>query len=150
MLIKNQVWNEIETMWNEVDRALTSLRLTPAVAGPEQGSGSYPSIRLHEGPDAFYVEAMVPGVDPETLKLSVVRRTLTLAGEKTSPVAETDAEPKVFHRRERLAGRFERRLNLPVAVDTEKVSARYADGLLSVTLPRLAQDTPRQVTIQAA
>ena len=62
--------------------------------------------------------------------------TLTLAGEKKSPYADTDAEPKVFHRRERLAGRFERRLGLPMEVDTDRVSAEYADGMLRVTLPK--------------
>ncbi|MCE2494733.1 MAG: Hsp20/alpha crystallin family protein [Alphaproteobacteria bacterium] len=35
-------------------------------------------------------------------------------------------------------------------VDTEKVSAEYADGVLRVTLPKLGQDTPRQISIQAA
>ena len=150
MMIKNPVWNEIESMWNEMDRALTSLRSTPPTAGPEHASGSYPAIRLHEAPEALYVEAMIPGADPGALKLSVVRRTLTLAGEKKSPYADADAEPKVFHRRERLEGRFERRLSLPLEVDTEKVSAEYADGVLRVTLPKVGQDTPRQISIQAA
>lgn len=150
MMIKNPVWNEIESMWNEMDRALTSLRFTPPTAGPEHAYGSYPAIRLHEAPEALYVEAMIPGVDPGTLKLSVVRRTLTLAGEKKSPYADAAAEPKVFHRRERLEGRFERRLSLPLEVDTEKVSAEYADGVLRVTLPKAGQDTSRQISIQTA
>ena len=149
MLNRNPLWDEIETMWDEMDRTLTSLRFTPTTAGPEHASGGYPSIRLHEAPDALYVEAMIPGVDLDTLELSVVRRTLTLAGEKKSPYADTDAEPKVFHRRERLGGRFERRLGLPMKVDTDRVSAEYADGMLRVTLPGLGQDTPRQISIQA-
>ena len=108
-----------------------------------------PSV-LHEGPEALYVEAMVPGVDPETLDLSVVRRTLTLAGEKRPLHANTDTEPKVFHRKERSEGRFERRFTLPMEVDADKVSAEYADGMLRVTLPKLDQDTPKQVSIQTA
>ena len=105
---------------------------------------------LHEGPEALYVEAMVPGVDPDALKLSVVRRTLTLTGESRPLHGESDPEPKVFHRKERSEGRFERRFTLPMEVDTEKVSAEYADGMLRVTLPKLGQDTPRQINIQAA
>ena len=150
-MIKSPVWNDIETLWQEMDKAFTGLRFTAPVAGlAEHAFGSYPSIRFHEGPEALYVEAMVPGVDPETLNLSVVRRTLTLAGEKRSLHTETDTEPKVFHRKERSEGRFERRVTLPMEVDTDKVSADYADGMLRVTLPKLGQDTPRQISIQTA
>ena len=148
-MIKSPVWNDIETLWHEMDKAFTGLRFTPPVAGlVDHAFGNYPSIRLHEGPEALYVEAMVPGVAPDTLNLSVVRRTLTLSGEKRS--LHTDAEPKVFHRKERSEGRFERRFTLPMEVDTDKVSAEYADGLLRVTLPKLGQDTPRQISIQTA
>ena len=150
MLIETPVSNEIETMWNEMDRTLTSLRFTPPIAGPEHASGSCPSVRLHETPAALYVEAMTPGVDPGTLKLSVARGTLTLAGEKKSPHADTDAEPKVFHRRERREGRFERQIGLPMEVDTDQVNAGYADGMLRAKLPKRGQDTPRQISIQAA
>jgi HSP20 family protein len=150
-MTKSPVWNDIETLWHEMDKAFTGLLAPPPVAGfADQASATYPSIRLHEGPDALYVEAMVPGVDPDTLSLSVVRRTLTLAGETRPLHAESDAEPRVFHRKERSEGRFERRFTLPMEVDTEKVSAEYADGMLRVTLPKLGQDTPRQINIQAA
>ena len=150
-MIKSPVWNDIEALWQEMDKAFTGLRFTAPVPGlAERGFGSYPSLRLHEGPEALYVEAMVPGVDPETLNLSVVRRTLTLAGEKRPLHVDADAEPKVFHRKERSEGRFERRFILPMEVDTDQVSAEYTDGMLRVTLPKLGQDTPKQVSIQTA
>ena len=150
-MIKSPVWNDIETLWQEMDKAFTGLRFTAPVASMvDHAFGSYPSIRLHDGPEALYVEAMVPGVAPESLNLSVLRRTLTLAGEKRPLHADTDAEPKVFHRKERPEGRFERRFTLPMEVDTDKVSAEYADGMLRVTLPKLGQDTPKQVSIQTA
>ena len=150
-MTKSPVWNDIETLWHEMDKAFTGLRFTPPVAGlMDHAFGNYPSIRLHEGPEALYVEAMVPGVNPGTLNLSVVRRTLTLSGEKRSLHTDTDVEPKVFHRKERSEGHFERRFTLPMEVDTDKVSAEYADGLLRVTLPKLGQDTPKQISIQTA
>lgn len=150
-MTKSPVWNGIETLWHEMDRAFTGLLSTPPVTSfVDQVSHSYPSIRLHEGPDALYVEAMVPGVDPDSMNLSVVRRTLTLAGQTRPLETGSDTEPRVFHRKERSKGRFERRFTLPMEVDTEKVSAEYADGILRVTLPKLGQDTPRQINIQAA
>ena len=150
-MTKSPVWNGIETLWHEMDRTFTGLLSTPPVTSfVDQVSHSYPSIRLHEGPDALYVEATVPGVDPDSMNLSVVRRTLTLAGQTRPLETGSDTEPRVFHRKERSEGRFERRFTLPMEVDTEKVSAEYADGLLRVTLPKLGQDTPRQINIQAA
>ena len=150
-MTKSPVLNGIETLWQEMDRAFTGLLSTPPVASfVDQASHAYPAVRLHEGPDALYVEAIVPGVDPDTLKLSAVRRTLTLAGETRPLHAGSEPEPRVFHRKERPEGRFERRFTLPMEVDTEKVSAGYADGILTVTLPKLDQDTPRQISIQAA
>ena len=150
-MTKSPVWNGIETLWQEMDKAFTGLLSAPPVASfVDPASYAYPAIRLHEGPEALYIEAMVPGANPDTLKLSVVKRTLTLAGESRALHGEADAEPRVFHRKERSGGRFERRFTLPMEVETEKVSAEYADGMLRVTLPKLGQDTPRQVTIQAA
>ena len=150
-MTKSPVWNGIENLWQEMDRAFTGLLTTPPFAGfVDPASYAYPSIRLHEGPDTLHVEARVPGVDPDSLKLSVVRRTLTLAGETRPLHGASDAEPRVFHRRERSEGRFERHFTLPMEVDAEKVSAEYADGMLRVTLPKLGQDTPRQISIQAA
>ena len=146
-MIKSPVWNDIETLWHEMDKAFTGLRFTAPVAGlVEQAFGSYPSVRLHEGPDALYVEAMVPGVDPDTLNLSVVRRTLTLAGEKRPLHTDTDAEPKVFHRKERSEGRFERRFTLPMEVDTDRGKRRvrgwHAAGDAAQIGPGHAQADP--------
>lgn len=150
-MTKSPLLSGIETLWHEMDKAFTGLLPTPHAAGfADPAPVAYPSVRLHEGPDALYLEAMVPGVGPDTLNLSVVRRTLTLSGETRSLHPESDAEPRVFHRKERSEGRFERRFTLPLEVDTEKVVAEYADGMLKVTLPKLGQDTPRQISIQAA
>ena len=70
-MTKSPVLNGIETLWQEMDRAFTGLLSTPPVTGfVDQASHAYPAVRLHEGPDALYVEAIVPGVDSDTLKLS--------------------------------------------------------------------------------
>ena len=150
-MTKSPLLNGIETLWQEMDKAVTGLLSGPPGTGfADYASAAYPSVRLHEGPEALYLEAMVPGVSPDTLNLSVLRRTLTLAGETRPLQQDTDAQPRVFHRKERSEGRFERRFTLPMEVDTEKVAAEYADGLLKVTLPKLGQDTPRHISIHAA
>ncbi|MCE2494734.1 MAG: hypothetical protein J4F40_19420 [Alphaproteobacteria bacterium] len=94
-MTKSPVLNGIENLWQEMDKAFTGLLSTPPIAGfADPASYAYPSIRLNEGADALYVEAMVPGVDPDSLNLSVVRRTLTLSGETRPLHPASDAEPR--------------------------------------------------------
>nr|NIQ93207.1 Hsp20/alpha crystallin family protein [Desulfuromonadales bacterium]NIR33245.1 Hsp20/alpha crystallin family protein [Desulfuromonadales bacterium]NIS39552.1 Hsp20/alpha crystallin family protein [Desulfuromonadales bacterium] len=94
----------------------------------------------------LYVEALVPGIDAENLELSVMRGVLTLSGERK---AENGKE-KTWHRRERGAGKFMRTVELPVEVDADKVKAEYANGVLTVTLPKAESAKPKRISIEAS
>jgi HSP20 family protein len=95
------------------------------------------------------VEAMAPGVDPDTMQLSVVGNTLSIAGEKRRVAG--DVQPEAFHRSERATGKFVRHIELPVEVvdvDEGKVQAEYTNGLLTVTLPKAEKAKPKQIAVQ--
>ena len=113
---------------------------------PGRAARLYPLVNLYDDGETFTVEALAPGVDPARLDLTVVRHTLTIAGEKPGP-AGVPAER--VHRSERAAGRFVRTVELPAEVDPERVSAQYRNGLLLVTVPRAASARPRRVAVQA-
>ena len=66
----------------------------------------------------MYVEAMAPGVDPETMQLSIVGNTLSITGEKRRVAG--DVQPEAFHRSERATGKFVRHIELSVEVDEGK------------------------------
>jgi HSP20 family protein len=93
------------------------------------------------------VEALAPGINSESLNLTVVRNTLTVAGEKPAPAG---VAPEAFHRSERAAGKFIRTIDLPVEVNADKVSARYTDGLLTITLPKAEAAKPRQIKVSVS
>ena len=59
----------------------------------------------------------------------------------------TFPEKAAVHRRERLAGRFDRAVTLPVEIDPEGVKAEYRDGVLALFLPRAERDKPRTIKI---
>ena len=88
----------------------------------------------------------LPGVDPKSVDLSVVGHVLTLQGERTE---EPGVKAEEYHRRERATGKFARSVRLPFEVESDKVHARFENGVLRVTLPRKESTKPRRIAINA-
>jgi HSP20 family protein len=153
VMIQHPMWKEIDSMRREMESifnewsARTS-RWSPMSQLLNGTGGYYPSLQMCDDDEAVFVEAVIPGVDPESLDLSVERNILTLSGEKPQRFGED--EPKAFHRKERFAGKFTRRMRLPAEVDAEQVRAEYANGVLKVKLPKAAKAKARQISIEAA
>ena len=149
-------WNPFEDMQalrREIDRAFADfgrgenpshrVAFLPGI-GPRQ----YPLINLFEDKDKVYVEALTPGVDPQSLNVTVLQNRLTLSGEK-SPIGD-DVKPEAFHRNERASGKFLRSLDLPVEVDNEDIQAEYKNGVLLVAIPKAEKAKPKQITVNVA
>lgn len=105
-------------------------------------------MNLHEDRDHVCVEPLAPGLDPNSLTLTVVHNTLMISGEKKS--APADIKPEAFHRQERASGKFVRTITLPVEIDESKVGAEYRNGLLLITLPKAEKAKPKQITVQVS
>ena len=58
-----------------------------------------------------------------------------------------DVQPEAIHRSERAGGRFLRTINLPAEVESNKISAKYTDGLLRITLPKAEVAKPKKIKI---
>ena len=85
----------------------------------------------------------VPGIDPESIEVTVDRGVLTVSASRAEEYAEGE-NPFI---RERVMGSFSRRVSLADTVDAEKIDATYANGVLSVRLPLLEKAQPRKVEI---
>lgn len=141
-------FRELQALRRDIDRAIGAQGNGSPARGaflPGRSARSYPLINLGEDKDNYYVEALAPGVDPQSFGINVLRNALTISGEKTH--AGKDAKPESFHRNERAAGRFVRTVELPAEVDAAKVSADYRNGLLLVTLPKAEAAKPRKIEI---
>lgn len=112
----------------------------------EPSVGVFPLINLTEDEDKFFVRAELPGVKPDELDISVTGDTLTIKGERTLPV---ENEKSIYHRREREAGSFSRIINLPTQIDTGKVEARSADGVLTLIMSKAESAKAKQIQIKA-
>jgi HSP20 family protein len=107
----------------------------------------YPAINLYDVGDRYMLTAPLPGMTPEDLDLSITGETLTLKGERKRPEGVPDES---FRRQERPFGRWARTVTLPDRVDTTQVSASFAQGVLTVTLPKAENARPRQISVSAA
>ncbi len=103
-----------------------------------------PAVDIVEDAEAFRLVAELPGIAPENVKITFEQQVLTIAGEK-AVVEQTDAKT---HRRERAWGAFRRSFTLPEGVDAERIGAAYANGVLTITVPKAPQVKPRQISIQ--
>ena len=115
------------------------------VAGSERAATWQPRVNFGEDEKALYVEALVPGVDPEKLDLSVQEDRLVLSGEFADPFGQNKVER--VHARERMGGSFKRIIELPTAIDLEGVKASCRNGLLTIELPKAASARPKRIEV---
>ena len=149
-------WNafeDMETLRREIDRAFEGFGIGQVPSHqvaflPARGPRRYPMVNLLEDKDHLYIEALTPGVDPQSLNLSVMQNRLTLSGEKSR--APVEIKPEAFHRNERASGKFVRTIDLPVEVDEGRIQAEYKNGLLMVTLPKAEKARPKQINVKVA
>jgi HSP20 family protein len=103
-----------------------------------------PSLDLFEDKENLVVQLEVPGMKREAFEVGLHDGVLSISGERK---AEEKREKAAGYRTERFAGRFQRSIALPKAVEADKVRAAYKDGVLTVTLPIAAQARPKQIAV---
>ncbi|MGE5648829.1 Hsp20/alpha crystallin family protein [Noviherbaspirillum sp. UKPF54] len=107
-----------------------------------------PRIRMDvsETEQAYTVKADIPGVKKDDIKISIEGNTVSIRAE-TKEEKQEKMEGNMM-RSERYFGEQYRSFTLPQEVDESKAEAKYQDGVLSLTLPKKAGATSKQITIQ--
>jgi HSP20 family protein len=136
-------FNELERMRRQMDLLAGSM----FGGAPQQAaaSGVYPALNVTEDKDKYYIRAELPGLKNEDLDIQATGKSISISGQKK--IAPEDDNAK-YHRREREAGRFSRIIDLPDNIDTEKVEAGLANGILTITIPKAEAVKPKQITIR--
>ena len=127
-------------------------RLTARRGGQTAGDGRdvadwTPAVDILEQKDRFILRADLPGVGVDAIDVRMEDGVLTLSGERKR---ETDEEIDGVRRFERLSGRFLRRFSLPESADAEQITARSANGILEVSIPKQPEAQPRRIAVEAA
>jgi HSP20 family protein len=110
--------------------------------------GWSPAVEASETPTEYVITAELPGISPENVEVAMAEGVLTLKGKKEEERRSEDKE-RTFHMWEREYGSFERMFRFPLEIAEDKVSAEFANGVLTVRVPKLQQQKapPRTVPI---
>lgn len=126
----------------QFQQALDSFRTSGWLSTGPSAGGTYPPINIFRKGDDLVAIAEIPGVRKSDLDIQVVGKTIRIAGSKSVEYGD-----KALHRRERLAGRFDRAFTVPVEIDADQVKAECRDGILALYLRRAERDKPKTIAV---
>lgn len=116
-------------------------------SGSDRNSGtSFPPFNIWSDEDGAVVTSELPGVKLESVEITVSGKSVTVKG---SRIEEEPGENVRSVRRERATGEFERNFKLNFQVDSGKVAAKLANGVLEIHLPRAENDKPHKIAVSA-
>jgi HSP20 family protein len=133
-------WN----VFSDLDRLFDQVGRNPGANRrgiPSLGAAT-PALNVWGNDEALVVTSEIPGVDPASVGITVHGDTLTVKGKRVvAPAQEQQPER---------SAEFQRSIQLPYRIDAERTAARCRDGVLSISLHRIASDKPRSIAITAS
>jgi len=127
----------------QFQQAVDSFRTSGWLSTGPSAGGGYPPINIFRKGDDVVAIAEVPGIAKSDLEIQVLGKTVRIAGRKAVEYGEKAS----LHRRERLAGRFDRAFTVPFEIETDQVKAECRDGMLALYLPRAERDKPKAIAV---
>ena len=111
----------------------------------DHGLGTMPSLDVYQTDQDVVVEAQLPGYNPDQVKVNIENDVLTISGQSEQ---KSEVDEQHYYRREIRHGQFHRAVALPASVDGQKATAKYENGLLTVTIPIQERAKPTQIKIE--
>jgi HSP20 family protein len=128
---------------SQFQQTLDTFRTSGWLGSGPSASGAFPPINIFRQGEDLVAIAEVPGIKKSDVEIQVRGRTIRIAGNKNVGYGESAS----LHRRERMAGRFDRAFTVPVDIDVDKVKAECRDGILALYLPRAERDKPKTIAL---
>ncbi len=147
-LIRWDPFREMSSLQERMNRLFSEFRGRPAWGEEEMAQGSWaPPVDIYETPESLVLKAELPGIGREDINIEVKDSTLTLKGEKKF---EKDVDEENYRRVERAYGSFQRAFTLPSTIQQDKVKAKFKDGILEITLPKMEEAKPKQIKVDVS
>lgn len=140
-LIKFEPLREFENMHDRIQRYFDDF----SNFGFSFSDNFNPRIDISEDEQSLNIIAEIPGIKKDNLKITLQDNILTIEGEKKK---EDEVKEKNYYRSERVFGSFKRCFTLPSEVDSEKVDAKFEDGILNINLKKLEPKPKNEKVIE--
>jgi HSP20 family protein len=142
-IMKREPFGEMEDLFDRFSRPFGwSHRFGQELARVDEWA---PRVDISETDKEFAINAEVPDIRKEDVKVNVENGILTFSGERKQ---EKEEKGKRFHRVERCYGSFSRSFALPDNVDEAKIDAKFKDGMLKLTLPKTETKKPKAIEVK--
>ena len=142
-LVRFQPLRELDNMSNMVRRFIDNA--TDGISPLEIGN-FVPTIDMSEDEKNLIIHVELAGVEKENVKITVSDgNVLSIRGEKKR---EEKSEGKKYYRLERSYGEFVRNLSLPAEVNPEGITAKYDQGLLTISIPKKVPTRPKELEVK--
>lgn len=138
-------WTGMTSLRKDMDRLFDRFFETGWPEAPTLGAWE-PTVDITEDKEAVTVKAELPGVEQNDIGVSLQDGVLTIKGEKH---AEKEEKDKRYHRVERSYGTFVRSIRMPAAVEAGKVTAKFKDGVVVITLPKAPEAKGTTIAVKA-
>ena len=137
------VFDEIRRMQEEMDRMFSSIYTRPSLPSKRIKSHNYrePLLDVVDKGNELLVQAELPGVGKEDIEIDVGENTLTIKASKKKVVTE---EKEGYFCQERGYAGYYRTVPLPTKVDPDKIKAKYNNGVLEITLPKISEEVSKK------
>ena len=137
--LRQEMDHLLEVAWSNGARALDAFGLSPSV------KSWAPAVDVLESDDGITVLVDVPGIDPQSIDVTLTGNMLTLKGERLLPPPPAG---QICHLVERGRGAFSRSIPIPVPVNPDHVHAEARNGTLSIRLAKQQSAKPRQIIVE--
>lgn len=136
-------YRDLGNWQKEVDEWFGAFGFPNFVKRSEKGEW-FPPVDIRETKEGYELEAELPGLSKEDIKITLQEDVLQLQGERK---IGQEVKEGGYHHRERMVGGFTRSFQLPGQVDVSKAQAEYKDGILRLSLPKTEGAQSRQIQI---
>jgi HSP20 family protein len=136
-------FRDLNEVQQEMNRVFDSFFGRPATVSTGERMW-VPLCDMYETKDDVVVVFELPGVREKEVSVNITADLLTLKGERKW---DREIKDESYHRLERVYGKFERSVPLPVPVQADKATATYRDGVLEIKLPKAEEVKPKEIKI---
>ena len=147
LVVHDPFWREFNTLGHRLDRILDGFGQSKSNINQENLDRWSPVVDICEQGEDVALHAELPGVKKEDIDICVENNVLTVCGKREPSI---EAKENCYVLSERNYGNFRRSFSLPNSIDSNKISANYKDGVLSLILPKAEEAKPKQIDVKVS